>query len=35
MFATAPRDGFGLDNILLLRREASAFVRTVAERLRL
>ena len=33
MLAAAPRDGFGLGDLHLLRREAGAFMRAVAERL--
>ena len=35
MLAAAPCHGFGLGDFLLLRREARAFVRPVAKRLRL
>jgi hypothetical protein len=35
MLAAAPRDGFGLGDFRFQRREACAFVRAVAKRLRL
>ncbi len=35
VLAAAPRDGFGLGDVLFLRRKTRAFVRAVTKRLRL